>query len=79
MLTPDSSATPKERETNTIMLRDGPVVEAMPKPDPSQRVAFMASKDDFREVRKQCALACAEYNKLAEDATTKERVSKWLK
>lgn len=39
----------------------------------------MAGRDDFRDARLRSALACEEYNKLAEDAAPEERVSKWLK
>lgn len=45
----------------------------------AQRIGFMAGKDDFRAARLRSALACEEYNKLAEDAAPEERMSKWLK
>lgn len=45
---------------------------------PSERVAFMAGRDDFRSARMRCAVACREYNSMAEDAPAEERAAKWL-
>lgn len=45
----------------------------------SERVAFMAGRDDFRSARMRSAVACREYNHMAEDAPAEERVARWLK
>ncbi|ROV94755.1 hypothetical protein VMCG_08859 [Cytospora schulzeri] len=44
-----------------------------------KRIAFMGGNDDFRAARTRCALACAEYNKLKEDAPVEDRVKAWLR
>lgn len=45
----------------------------------SERVGFMAGRDDFRSARMRSAVACREYNHMAEDAPAEERVGRWLK
>ncbi|PSR81345.1 trimeric LpxA-like protein [Coniella lustricola] len=50
----------------------------MTKPNPADRVAYMAGQGDFRAARVRCTNACIEYNSTPENAPTTERAAKWL-
>ncbi|KAI3393354.1 hypothetical protein diail_4435 [Diaporthe ilicicola] len=45
----------------------------------ARRIGFMSGNDDFRAARLRCALACQEYNKLTEDASIEDRVTRWMR
>lgn len=51
----------------------------MTKPNPADRIAYMAGQADFRAARVRCNDACIEYNSTPEHASTAERATKWLK
>jgi ribosomal protein L16/L10AE len=56
-----------------------PLDHLMTKPNPADRIAYMAGQDDFRAARVRCNDACIEYNSTPEHASTAERAAKWLK
>lgn len=83
--TPASSAIPTSPDVshtshaaNEGML-DEATRETERKAGPAERIAFMAGRDDFRNARMRCAIACQEYNNMAEDGTAEDRMAKWLK